>query len=76
MPGVGNGPGGCPCGYDRAQNDPVVVHVSTGAFLAAGPGERASYQRHVLRACRGCATVYAVTAESDQALPKVGQWGK
>lgn len=71
MPGVGNGPAGCPCGVLRdADQDPIVAAFSSGFLTTGGKGEAIGDQSiprrfrpsetPILRACRACLTVYAV----------------
>jgi len=65
MPGVGNGPGGCPCGALRSEKDPKPLATVEGKEYD-GPrlyGNFGPLSDFVVRACAQCGTLYAVARE-------------
>jgi hypothetical protein len=59
----------CACGFDRAREDLRLQLTGREVLIPpSAPGRRA-----VLRACRGCRTVYAVAEEEYLMLPLLGR---
>jgi len=73
--GVGNSERGCPCGFDHAKTDPKLL--SLGVFLLEWwPPDVMKKDRKgaaaVVRACRCCRQLYALTHKEDENLPDHG----
>jgi hypothetical protein len=72
MAGAGNGPGGCPCGALRSENDPQPLATVDGKQYV-GPrlyGNYGPLSDFCVRACVQCGTMYAVLRERKPGDPR------